>query len=112
MSAIHFQRCEDCSHPFYFPRAFCPACGGVRVPVRSASGAGTAVAVTMVMRAPTTAWKAHLPYLLCLVEMDEGFRMMGQAEKATAIGDRVEAGTIEIDCGSFPFFRVAADRGT
>ena len=94
---IRYQRCEGCGHVFYFARDFCPACGNAAVPGMTAAGGGTIAAVTLVHRAPTKAWQAHAPYLLCLVEMDEGFRVMGHGEPSLAIGDRVSAAMVRLD---------------
>lgn len=102
--AIRYQRCEDCLHAFYFPRAFCPACGRSRVPSVASEGHGTVAAVTLVERAPTAAWREHLPYLLCLVDMDEGFRVMAHGEGPLKIGDRASARCVTIDGNALPCF--------
>jgi hypothetical protein len=43
---------------------------------RRSAGAGTLYSHTTVYRAPTSAFKADVPYVVALVDLDEGFRMM------------------------------------
>jgi uncharacterized OB-fold protein len=64
-----------------------------------ASGRGTVHAVSVVHRAPAEALRTHVPYLVALIDADEGFRLMAHGDAALRIGDRVQAG-----------FRVFGDR--
>ena len=47
------------------------------------------MAVTVVHRAPSAALQALAPYALCLVDADEGPRLMARCESDLLIGDRV-----------------------
>jgi uncharacterized OB-fold protein len=67
-------------------------------------GGGKVAAVTRVMRAPTPAWKAHLPYVLCLVKMEQGFTMMGHTHDGVNIGDEVEVEVKAIGDVVVPYF--------
>ena len=58
---------------------------------RVSRGEGTVFAVTVVARAPSDEFRALAPYTLVLVDLDEGFRLMGHAVPGVAIGDRVVA---------------------
>ena len=74
---------------WYFHRSFCPACGTDEPVVHQASGTGTVHASTLVARAPTEELRAHAPYLIVLVDADEGFRLMAHGDPDLQIGDRV-----------------------
>ena len=93
LDAGHFliQRCMGCRDPIYFPREVCPHCGSNRLELLAPAGAGTVHAVTTVRRKA----EAGGDYNVCLVELDEGVRLMsrveGVAPDAVRIGQRVRA---------------------
>jgi len=90
-ASIAYQRCGGCEVVWYFRREFCPRCGLPGAAMLQASGRGRVYAQTLVHRAPSEALRAYTPYLIALVDMEEGFRMMGQGDTRLAIGDRVQA---------------------
>ena len=87
-----YQRCASCQSKWYFRRAFCPHCGASDVLDTQASGKGEVHALTLVTRAPTEELRVHAPYLIVLVDADEGFRLMAHGEPSLAIGSRVRCG--------------------
>jgi len=104
-AALAFQRCPACSARWYFRRDFCPRCGAESVLDESARGTGTVYSATLVARAPTDAWRAFAPYMIVLVDLDEGVRVMAHGVPSLAIGDRV---TIEFETRAdrlVPIFR-------
>lgn len=88
---IVYRRCLSCDALWYFPREFCPACGGTSLQHLESGGAGTVHALTRVARAPGDAWRPFVPYTIALVDVDEGFRMMAHLAGDAAIGSRVRA---------------------
>jgi uncharacterized OB-fold protein len=103
---IRYQRCRRCSSVWYFRRTFCPHCGESGPLDQRAAGSGTVYAVTLVSRAPSEELRAHTPYLIALVDMDEGFRMMAHGAKVLAIGNRVQARFVTLGGRVVPFFEV------
>lgn len=101
---IVFQRCNSCEHVWYFWRDFCPSCGAGHPQSAKAAGTGRVCALSLVHRAPTEALREHAPYLVILVETDEGFRLMAQGERSVSIGDRVRATYIDFGGQLIPFF--------
>lgn len=87
--AILFQACGSCGHVWYFRREFCPACGARGPRDLTSAGRGTVHAGTLVHRAPTDEFRALAPYRIVLVDIDEGFRMMGHGDPGLTIGERV-----------------------
>lgn len=71
---LEIQRCRACGARFLFPRALCPDCSSSDLEWLVASGHGTVYSYTVVWRAAV----AHLeaPYVLALVDLDEGVRLM------------------------------------
>ena len=88
---IVYQSCGACGQAQYFRRSFCAACGASDPAVKSASGAGTVYATSLVCRAATPETRAHVPYNIVLVDTAEGFRMMAHGDNDLAIGDHVTA---------------------
>lgn len=75
---LAFQRCSGCGATVFYPRVVCPACGGDALGWRESAGRGTVYATTAVHRRGAKA------YNVCLVDVDEGFRMMSRIEDVLA----------------------------
>lgn len=101
---LQYQRCAGCGNSWYFQRSFCPACGKAPPEVLQSEGAGTLYASTLVHRAPSEEFKALLPYGIVLVDMREGFRVMGHAESGLPLDSAVRCEMREIAGRLLPFF--------
>ena len=86
---LAYQTCRSCGHAQVFPRPFCGCCGHADLAWNAAAGTGTVVGHSVLHRAPTPADRERLPYAVALVELDEGFRVMGNADLDLSIGARV-----------------------
>lgn len=76
--AMRVQWCGECGRWVFYPRAVCPHCGGVSLEWRAVSGRGTLYSFTVVHRAPTAELQAEAPYVVGLIDLEEGVRMMGR----------------------------------
>jgi uncharacterized OB-fold protein len=103
-SAITYQRCSACDHVWYFRRSFCPGCGAPDEPMLHAAGIGQVYALSLVHRAPSEALRTFAPYLVVLVDMEEGFRLMAHGDPSLAIGERVRARYAEFGGKVIPYF--------
>ena len=88
---IAFQRCASCGSPHLPARTRCATCGSIELVWEDAKGEGTVWALTVVHRAPSEALRLEAPYLIVLVDLDAGPRLMGRGRPALSIGDRVAA---------------------
>jgi len=92
------QRCGACHRAVYFPRELCPHCGHLGLAWEAPSGLGTVHAVTTVKRKPADGGDLDV----CLVELDEGVRLMSRVENRppaeVRIGLRVRA-RVRVDEG-------------
>jgi uncharacterized OB-fold protein len=74
------QWCTDCDRGVFYPRAFCPHCGGRgdALSWREASGRATIYAAVVEHRpeAAGAAFSGGQPYCVALVDLDEGVRML------------------------------------
>lgn len=66
------QHCSGCSHWVWYPRPFCPNCGGTRLEWRPASGRGTLYSYTVARRPPVPHFESDVPYVIAIVELAEG----------------------------------------
>jgi len=66
-----YQRCTRCECAVFFPRVLCPACGSDQLEWQESCGCGTLYAATIVRSSRSD------PYNVVLVDLAEGFRMMG-----------------------------------
>jgi uncharacterized protein len=88
---LAYQSCPSCGAVQAVPRNFCHRCGARDPEWRVSEGRGTVAAVTTLNRAPTPAYRERVPYGIVLVDLAEGYRVMGHAEPGLAVGDRVVA---------------------
>lgn len=88
-----YQRCRACERTQFPPRQHCAHCQAGEPEWLRSAGRGAVHTFTVVHRAPTAAFKDAVPYVIALVDLDEGFRMMmnvlGCPPEAVQIGARV-----------------------
>jgi uncharacterized OB-fold protein len=70
-------RCRDCSHMTFPPKPICPECWKSDLEWVDTSGRGTLYSYTEVSAAPAT-FADEAPYVLCLVDLDEGVRCVSR----------------------------------
>jgi hypothetical protein len=85
---LQLQHCAGCTAYIYYPRDRCPVCLSDKLDWRPVSGKGKVYSYTIVRRASTRSF-ADKPYVLAIVELDEGVRMTTNIE---APPDRVRIG--------------------
>ena len=89
------QRCRRCGHHQHYPRALCAGCWSQDIEWTAACGRGRVWTHTAVHRPGHPAWQEDVPYVLALVELAEGPRLMsnviGVAPGAVQVGMPVEA---------------------
>jgi len=115
---LRFQRCSACGEPIFYPRARCPYCFADDPQWLVSEGTGSIYAYTVVHRAPSKEMASRTPYVVALVDLDEGFRMMtnivDSAPEAVRVGLPVEVVfRVAIDGRRIPCFtlRVGTEAG-
>lgn len=104
------KRCGSCSRQHHYPRELCPYCGSDALEWSPVRGTGSVYSFTVARRPAGPAFKQDVPYVVAIIELDEGARMMsnivGIDPDEVRIGQRVavefEAVTAEI---TLPRFR-------
>lgn len=74
--ALLLQKCENCDAIQFPHRVVCTSCGSRKLAVVEASGRGTVYSYTVVLRAPAPEFEESVPYVVALVDLEEGPRMM------------------------------------
>ena len=69
-------RCDTCGKPHFYPRPFCPHCGGDAVRWEEASGDATLYTWSVVRRNDLPPFGERVPYVAAVVDLAEGPRMM------------------------------------
>jgi flavin reductase (DIM6/NTAB) family NADH-FMN oxidoreductase RutF len=72
---LRLRKCAACG-VFRSPTRMVCACGATAAEWTAVSGRGTVFSYTVVHRAPDPAFKAELPYVIAIVALDEGGRLM------------------------------------
>jgi uncharacterized protein len=70
------QQCRDCRKPQFYPRGVCSHCLGSALDWVESSGRGKVHTFTVCHRAPHPGFAAELPFVIAVIELDEGVRMM------------------------------------
>ncbi len=70
------QRCRACGTTRHYPRALCPHCLSADTEWLRASGRATVYSFTIMHQNQAPGFRDRLPYVLALVELDEGIRML------------------------------------
>lgn len=68
--------CRACGKPHFYPREICPHCHSADLEWREASGDGEIYSFTVAHRPAGPAFAADAPYVIAIVELAEGPRMM------------------------------------
>lgn len=88
------QHCSDCDAYQFYPRSVCATCLSDQLEWREVSGRGTVETYTIVTRAVSDAYAADAPYVIALITLAEGPRMMsnviGCDAESVACGMAVE----------------------
>jgi uncharacterized protein len=91
---LYVQRCRDCGTVRFPPRAVCTSCMSSATEWLRCSGRGTVYSFTVTHQNQAPGFREELPYVLAIVELAEGPRVMtnlvGGAPDAVRIGMAVE----------------------
>ena len=91
---LMIQRCEDCGKHIFYPRIVCPHCFSDRVQWVESKGTGTIYSFTVARRPGAPGFENDVPYVVALIDLDEGVRMMSTVTdvdvEKVKVGQRVK----------------------
>ena len=109
-----FQECPACGHRQLYPRALCTVCAAPPE-WRTSSGRGTVYSYTVIRQNWAQPFREMLPYVVAMVELEEGPRLMSNVTDCSpedvSVGMPVEAWFLAVEDGlALPMFRPVASR--
>ena len=105
------QHCPACGARQHYPRLLCATCGA-EPDWEEASGEGVVHTFTIVRQNGAKPFSDELPYVVAIIELAEGPRMMGNvtgcAPEAVTVGMPVRAYAVHVEDGlAIPFWEPA-----
>jgi hypothetical protein len=76
LGEFRYQRCAACGKAQFQPRSACVYCHATDLRWQKAAGGGRIASFSVIHRAPLPSFKGDTPYVLALVDLDEGIRFM------------------------------------
>jgi uncharacterized protein len=111
---LMLQHCPDCGCVLHPPEPVCPDCQSDALVWRRASGTGVLFSYTVVHHPTHRSFADRVPYVVALVELDEGVRLVtsiiGAPDAQLRVGMPVEVVFVEEENLMLPYFRPAQDR--
>ncbi|MGI5498735.1 bifunctional MaoC family dehydratase N-terminal/OB-fold nucleic acid binding domain-containing protein [Lentzea sp. CA-135723] len=106
---LRVQRCGGCGLLRHPPGPMCPECGATKPTYLVSDGYGVIYSY-VVHHHPQVPGK-QTPFVIALVELDEGVRMLGEFDGEPSVGQRVEVVFTKVDDDlTMPSWRPRADR--
>ncbi|HZS79050.1 MAG TPA: Zn-ribbon domain-containing OB-fold protein [Ktedonobacteraceae bacterium] len=108
---LRIQRCDACSRAVFYPRSICPYCHSRSLSWIVATGRGTIYSYTVAYQA-FGAFAADVPFVVAIVELEEGVRMMSRIIDAPrariAVGKPVQVTFEKVgEELTLPYFRLS-----
>jgi uncharacterized OB-fold protein len=106
------QQCPHCGHRQFYPRALCTSCAG-EPEWLECTGRGTVHTFTIIRQMGMRPFRNELPYVVAMIELDEGPLIMGNVTdcdpESVRIGQPVEVHFLKAaDDVGIPVWRPAA----
>jgi uncharacterized protein len=85
LGELRYQECLDCGQVQAIPKTMCSGCHRSTLEWRRSAGAGRVLSFTVVYRAPIEVFRAEVPYIIALIDMNEGFRLMANVKTGGSV---------------------------
>ena len=106
---LMIQFCEDCAKAVFYPRTICPICWSHQLIWREASGHGTLKSFSVIYKPGHPGWLPATPYVVGLVELEEGPTMMSfivtDPEYSCTVGETLKLAPTNIGGRVLPTFK-------
>lgn len=71
-----YQQCQVCNELVFFPKTLCPGCLGSDLTWKESAGTGSIFSFTITQAHAPSEFASATPYVLAIIKMDEGFKLM------------------------------------
>ena len=75
---LTYQVCRACGQVVFHPRRHCTGCTSTDLEWRDSAGLATLYTFTVIRQNGQPFFRARIPYVVGLVDLDEGFRMLAE----------------------------------
>ena len=86
---LRLPRCTACARLFWYPRTHCPHCGSDAIEWVATGGRGHVHTFTVVRQSPDPFFAARVPFVVAMIELDEGPRVMANVVDCAAEAVRI-----------------------
>ena len=97
---LSIPKCRDCGQHHFYPRELCPHCHSDALDWVDVTGEGEVYSFTVARRPAGPAFADDVPYVIALIALDEGPRMLTNIVTddvdTVAIGDRVRVRFVDV----------------
>jgi uncharacterized protein len=107
---LTYQRCASCAEIVFHPRRHCTRCLSTDLRWNDSAGQGTVYSYTVIRQHGYPYFRGRLPYMIGLVDLDDGFRMLAEIDAPpddVRIGQRVSVAWEDHAELAVPVFRPA-----
>lgn len=105
---LKLQRCTSCLDWVFYPRQICPHCWNTKLEWQGSCGRGKVKTFSVVYKPGHPAWKVVAPYVVALIQLEEGPTMLslivGTKPNRVQVGMPVQLRVVEIGEHSLPCF--------
>ncbi len=77
------RHCQACGRNHFYPRHYCPHCWSDRCEWQPVSGCGRVYSYTVIHHNDVPPFKDMLPYIVALIDLDEGVRVTSNLVECT-----------------------------
>jgi uncharacterized OB-fold protein len=77
---LTYQVCVQCGQVVFYPRRHCTGCTSGELEWRDSAGWGTVYSFTVIRQHGHPFFRARIPYVVGLIDLDEGFRMVAEID--------------------------------
>lgn len=105
---LTYQVCTQCGQVVFYPRRHCTACTSGKLEWRDSAGRGAVYSFTVIRQHGHPFFRARVPYVVGMIDLDEGFRMIAEIDADPGevhVDQRVAVGWEDHPRLSVPVFR-------
>ena len=93
---LHGYRCDNCGTNYLFETSICSNCSNAVIGSSEFRGEGTVITCTTI-HVPPDRFKDEAPYMVVLVDLDKGPKLIGRLKKGENVGPGMRVICSEVD---------------
>jgi uncharacterized OB-fold protein len=86
---LRVQKCRDCGTHIWYPQTLCHKCNSWNLEWTTIAGKGAVFTYTVVHHPTGKVWESEVPYVVVIVELPAGIRMVGDLVECNVADVRI-----------------------